>query len=365
MKRLSQTKIISKFIGVHSNKYDYSEVIYTSLKSPVKIKCPVHGVFCQQPALHLRGCGCQECYGKRKLTLNDIKERSIKIYGDIFDFSIAKYTGLKNKMKIICPNGHIFNKIVDDHLRKKGGCPICKGYQKTTKIFIKDAIVIHGNKYMYIETVYILAKEKVKIICKKHGTFEQSPNDHLSGYGCPNCARPQLTTQDIIKRFKKAHGDKYLYNLVAYKNYTSKVKIGCKKHGTFEQLPASHAGGSGCPDCANETLESSGARLITEYLIEKNIKYVKEFRFEFCKDSRKLPFDFYLPDYHICIEYDGRHHYKAIDYFGGQDSFEKQRNHDTIKNIFCLVNQIDLIRIPYFEKNIKKVLDQKINLSDS
>lgn len=56
-----------------------------------------------------------------------------------------------------------------------------------TEIFISKAINKHGTKYDYSLVDYIHSKSKVKIICKKHGVFEQRPNDHLNGSGCSFC----------------------------------------------------------------------------------------------------------------------------------------------------------------------------------
>ena len=57
----------------------------------------------------------------------------------------------------------------------------------TTEEFIKKAIEIHGDRYDYSLVDYKTSVKKVKIICKKHGVFRQIPNDHLRGSGCPRC----------------------------------------------------------------------------------------------------------------------------------------------------------------------------------
>ena len=61
----------------------------------------------------------------------------------------------------------------------------------------------------------------------------------------------------------------------------------------------------------------------------------------------KLPFDFYLPDYNLCIEYDGKQHYEPVNLFGGMDGFIKRQKNDNIKNQYCLLHDIGLVRIPY------------------
>jgi len=76
-------------------------------------------------------------------------------------------------------------------------------------------------------------------------------------------------------------------------------------------------------------------------------------------NNNKLPFDFYLNDYNICIEYDGQHHFQIISKYGGEEFLQ---NHDIIKTNWCLENKINLIRIPYKKKNkIFKILSIEIN----
>ena len=76
---------------------------------------------------------------------------------------------------------------------------------------------------------------------------------------------------------------------------------------------------------------------------------------------RPLPFDFYLPDYNILIEFDGKQHY-VIESFGKDlDTFISIKIRDTIKNIYCDKNNLNLIRIPYWEiNNIEEILNNKI-----
>ena len=85
-----------------------------------------------------------------------------------------------------------------------------------------------------------------------------------------------------------------------------------------------------------------------------NLKYTPQKTFEDCRDINKLPFDAFLEDYNIAIEYDGEGHYYPIPRYKGDDgtySFERAKLHDKIKNKYCENNSIKLIRIPYWEQN--------------
>jgi len=60
---------------------------------------------------------------------------------------------------------------------------------KTRKEVIKEFMLIHFDTYDYSKVEYIGALDKVTIICKTHGPFEQLPSNHKSGQGCPECSR--------------------------------------------------------------------------------------------------------------------------------------------------------------------------------
>lgn len=112
---------------------------------------------------------------------------------------------------------------------------------------------------------------------------------------------------------------------------------------SFDKLtPHSHLQGQDCPVCK----ESYGEKEIRHFLDDNKIPYVNEKRFDDCKNKKRLPFDFYLPEHNICIEYDGKHHYEPI--FGEEQLKDTQRN-DKIKNDYCVNNNIEMVRIKYGE----------------
>lgn len=108
---------------------------------------------------------------------------------------------------------------------------------------------IHGNRYDYSKVNYIHSKIKVEIVCSIHGSFWQEPRTHLQGYGCKKCADLSLTTKSFINRAHKIHKNNYLYYKAVYKNFTTKVEIICKVHGSFWQTPGNHLSGRGCFIC--------------------------------------------------------------------------------------------------------------------
>lgn len=108
----------------------------------------------------------------------------------------------------------------------------------------------------------------------------------------------------------------------------------------------------------NSNKESIGERLIKTYLDENKIYYQREKKFKTCINIKELPFDFYLPDYNVCIEYDGELHYRPSVMFGGDIAFNKTKVNDSIKTKWCCENNIKLLRIHYLKKSkINKILD--------
>jgi len=192
MKKLTKEQFIEKAKAIHGDKYNYSKVNYVNNSTKVTIICPKHGEFQQRPDDHtVRNAGCKQC---------GIEARAIK---------------------------------------------------KTLKLheFIAKSVKMHGLKYDYSNTVYVNSKIKVSILCPIHGVFEQKPFEHIGGQGCPKCAGKNVTTDEFITKAKLVHGDKYDYSKVNYVNNTVKITILCHKHGEFEQSPNNHLSGSGCYLC--------------------------------------------------------------------------------------------------------------------
>ena len=133
----------------------------------------------------------------------------------------------------------------------------------TTEEFIVRAKAVHGDKYDYSEVEYVNNSSPVVIVCPEHGAFEQRPNNHFKGNGCPKCARAtqsarQAMSQEVwIERAKRIHQNKYDYSKVAYVNNHTPIRIICPIHGEFMQTPASHIEGQGCPICGKSKIRLS------------------------------------------------------------------------------------------------------------
>lgn len=135
----------------------------------------------------------------------------------------------------------------------------------TTASFIEKAKAVHGERYDYSLVEYEYALAKVRILCHKHGVFEQKPSNHLNSQGCPLCVQKWNTStkEYFIEKAKTVHEGRYGYSLVRYKNSWTKVKLICGEHGVFKQAPSAHLRGQNCPKCSGKH------RPTTEEFIEK------------------------------------------------------------------------------------------------
>ena len=230
----------------------------------------------------------------------------------------------------------------------------------TNEEFITKCIKSHGNIFDYSKTEYINTRTKIKIICKNHGIFEMTPDNHINQkQGCVLCAREThkltILTNERIQKFKNIHDNKYFYEDLNIKN--GYINIICPIHGIFKQSIHNHGYGHGCLECVS----SKGENKIKNILENKKLRYKKNYEFSGCKRTRKLRFDFYLLDKNICIEYDGEHHFAENEYFG-KGNLEYIKVNDEIKNEYCKDNKIKLIRIPYWDYSIIENYLQDINI---
>lgn len=305
----------------------------------------------------------------RALTQEEFLQKVKAIHGDKYDYSHTHYIKHSKIIKIYCKKcKKYFEQTANSHLAGKG-CPICgrkraKPPALTIEQFIKKAIKIHGDEYDYSKVKYINNHTKVEIYCKKcKRFFMQTPNAHLNGNKCKYCMPERMRIQNaktkecFIEQALAIHKNRYDYAEVIYKNAKSKIKIfcnTCKKY--FLQTPAHHLLGCGCPNCCS----SKGELMVENFLIASHINYQREVRFKNCKDKKTLPFDFYLPDYNICIEFQGKQHYIAVEHFDKHGGFDIRLKHDQIKREYCKNNGIKLLEITY-KDNIEKVLTEWYN----
>lgn len=111
-----------------------------------------------------------------------------------YSYVKTKFFGYHLNVIITCPEHGDFLVEPANAIYHHSGCPLCapkkisKKKTLTTEQFIEKAKKIHKDRYDYSLVEYVNSQTKVKIICQKHGIFEQTPNNHLKGCNCPKCA---------------------------------------------------------------------------------------------------------------------------------------------------------------------------------
>ena len=212
--------------------------------------------------------------------------------------------GCGDDVEWICrigPVEHVYNRIINTRASThEAGCP-CQDKNHAQKIgkhdyFVKICSQVHNNKYSYPER-YTTSKKKMKIYC------------------------PVLS------------------------------KIDNEPHGIFSQRASAHKKGEGCPQCAKERVNSKGVVAIKNILTSlgyiENNHYICEETFPGMKFVKPLRLDFYLHESRIAIEFDGETHFKSVNSWGGLDALEKSVKKDYCKDLYCLQNQISILRFPY------------------
>lgn len=183
-----------------------------------------------------------------KFTKDIFISESIKIHGDKYDYSMVNYKKSSEKVVIICKEHGPFEQRASNHLRGRG-CYFCKNTKLySNEKFIKLSNNIHNNKYEYKKTIYNGSHNDVIITCKKHGDFKQVPTNHLRGKGCGKCATEGSRVNNFFEIVNDIHKSKYTY-YNDYINLRSKILISCKEHGDFTQRAKNHLDGQGCPRC--------------------------------------------------------------------------------------------------------------------
>lgn len=256
---------IQKAISVHGDKFSYEHTKYTYARNQITITCNTCGrdFKCVSTDFLKEGYTCPLCKKdeKKKVFREERKKEFIEqaniVHNGKYDYSSVNYIDGKTKVCIICPEHGPFWQSPQKHLSGQG-CKKCSRPNEglTREEFITKAKEVHGDKYDYSKVLYKNASTDVEIIChekdilgREHGSFFQTPYEHLHGKGCAKCAGRIVDTELFITKAKAIHGDKYDYSKVEYVNTSTPVTIICPEHGPFLQMPQDHLRGRNCPNC--------------------------------------------------------------------------------------------------------------------
>lgn len=311
-------------------------------------------------------CG-KEAYSKNKRIPENIHKNQLSENNPNVAL-VGEYTLSSKKTLYFCKKHSVFWMAMPCRVAKGSGCFLCKK-EKFNKAKTRSTEEYENeleNRAIHVEPLedYVDCKTKILHRCKTHGIeWNTTPDSVLEGHGCPQCLRDKISVKNskdnktYLEDLKCKNPN--VISLEPYIGANTKIKHKCAKCGyIWSVMPSSLLSGKGCPRCRS----SHGEMLVCEYLNMLKFDYIREKRFEDCRDIRSLPFDFYIPQLNTCIEYDGAQHFTPVNFTGegpkkSKELFDLTKKHDDIKNKYCHSKGIKLIRIPYY-KDVESELDK-------
>lgn len=226
--------------------------------------------------------------------------------------------------------------------------------------FLSKYKEIHKElKYEFDESTFVDSHTPMRVICPKHGEFWKSPRNILK-YDCWKCSYEKrghknlLTTKEFIEKAIKIHGNKYNYSESIYGGTKKPIKIICPKHGEFYQTPNDHLNGKGCPICNESHLEKA----VKKILDENNIEYIFQYK---TKWLGKQSIDFFLPQYNIAIECQGKQHF-GLGGWSNNFDFNKLYELDSKKYHLIIEHGFKIIYVSYekYINNDKEIYKENL-----
>lgn len=312
---------------------------------------------------------------------NEIKRRCNKL-GYVLLSSIEDITTVRMNMEFIC-HTHGHQTLHVNTFLHGAECRECARDKNKIKRMLsmqsrieEEIAQYNNNKLLNKEDYFNDETSNLKILCGScNNVFVTSRHAYLknakrnSNYMCPDCnakfiRENLLRNKDDVEEYINSINGNILLNKYDYQgNDVHNLHIRCGNCGNVftTSLLCYQMGKTTCDCCSCKI--SRGEFAIKNVLDLYGVDYDKEHWFVDCRDKYPLPFDFYLPDYNMCIEYQGEQHYKVVPRFGGEKELINRQYHDKIKKDYCKNNNIILIEIPYWEyENIEKILVEKICL---
>lgn len=306
----------------------------------------------------------------RKLSDEEFRNRVKNLTGDTYIF-LSPYQDAHTKLPyyhVDCGKVHFIN---PNNFFNGERCPTCSGHlltfdkwYKARQKFMDKIKGIYEVVSPYVNTQYPIELKHILEDGTSH-IWKTIPNRVLNGYSCGVCShQANYGEKGFIKRLEDLVGSEYELRS-SYIDSKTPVNLYHNRCGYSDWwvLPLNFFRGARCPKCN----ASAGELMIMNVLDRLNIHYVYQKRFDDCRAKQPLPFDFFLPNYALCIEYDGEQHFRQVSYFGGVKGLKGRQDHDHIKNKYCKENHIKLIRITYKihdEDSIKHIILDSINRKD-
>lgn len=266
-----------------------------------------------------------------------------------------------------CSCGNKFEISFDSFKKRKYKvCSECmQNIQRKYEFNTVKEILYINNYEMINDSEYINAGSSITCKCLVCGNImKTSLGSIISGRKCGKCAgNKNYTHEEFIDKLNDKYGNEYIVldKYIKMTNYITIQRTTCGH--IFPITPHNLLNHDrGCPICK----ESHGEKRIRRFLNKNNIHYIRQYKFDDCRNINCLPFDFAIIDDNnnvlLLIEFDGQQHEKPYDFFGGEEVFIKTKINDEIKNNYCINNNIKLLRIPQSKRcSIEIILINELN----
>lgn len=337
-------------------------------KTQIKMMCTNGHTWNAPYSLMRTNSGCPSCAGVKKITQKQATTNVTKICNKInFHCEPFIYIGsLKTKLNLTCPSGHkLTNTTYSKFIHRDGiTCRECNGYIKKTQADAEFEVSLKctEKKYTFEPFVYNGVDDTfLTLTCSNGHTWNTTSYYHLvkRNNGCLECSGNKMYSQ------KKA--DELVNDMCIKNNYTCEnfsyigvdktiLNLTCHKKHTFQYSFYSFTKKeSKCKECNSH--ESFKLSSIIDPIF---LYYEKEKSFDDCRNIRPLPFDRYVPELNLLIEYDGEQHFEYIEFIHKNEvQYENMKARDSIKTKYAIDKGFNFIRIAYFE-DCHKTLSEMI-----
>lgn len=282
---------------IESEGFKLKSTVYKNAKSKLELECEQHGQFYMNWNNFKTGQRCNKCRKEAKLVSDDIIENTTIQLG----YEYISHFREKGRIyvNVICQNDHK-ETVRFDSIQRGQFCFLCDVEKKRYSIIELKKIIldIFGDELSILSTSYDNKKQKLEFSCKEHGIFKKELQYILRGYGCPSCSDPFKRETECRKIIEKLSGKKF-----------PKVK--------------------------------------PSWLIAYDSSYL-------------LELDGYCKKLNLAFEYDGEQHFYPISFMGGNRAFRRRLILDKMKDEICLKENVSLIRIPYYEKDLENYIKKEL-----
>ena len=341
--------------------------VYQTARDKLKWECAKGHSWIATPDNVRRGHWCPTCTGRGK-TIDDMGRLAESKGG--MCLSKEYKDSQKSKLKWQCANGHIWE-ATSYGIEKGNWCPYCKTEKRVIKIkllphrdavnerFIEQSIKV-PRRYRIedfqelaaskggrcLSDRYVTSAAKLTWQCDKGHIWDAIPGSVKAGSWCPYCVgydkRKKWTIQDM-QEIASQRGGRCLS--IKYNSVDNILEWQCKEMHTWRSTPYHIINGTWCPIC------SEG---ISERICRKHFEIIFDDKFPKVRPSWlrgkkgwKLELDGFSQKLGIAFEFQGRQHYKYIEWFHKNRALREQQEVDELKKRLCQHNNIVLIDVPY------------------